>query len=62
MEEELSQYFSHTYDLELVVHSPELFANDHVLDLCSEQESYRRQSVAHLQQVVDVTRSRQALL
>lgn len=56
MDEDLSQYFSHAYDLGLVVHSPELFANDHILDLCSEREPYRRQSVAYLQQVVDITR------
>lgn len=57
MEEDLSQYFSRDYSLALVVHSPELFANDHTLDLCSENESYRTQSVAYLQQIVEITRS-----
>jgi N-acetylneuraminate synthase len=42
--------------MHLVVHSPELFAGDHVLDLCSSDEDYRRRSIAELQRVVDVTR------
>lgn len=57
MEEELDQYFNRDYSFELVVHSPELFANDHILDLCSEDESYRNQSVIYLQQIVEITRS-----
>lgn len=43
-------------DMHLVVHSPELFAGDHVLDLCSDDEDYRRRSIVELQRVVDVTR------
>jgi len=43
-------------DLHLVVHSPELFAGDHVLDLCSADPAYRDHSIAELQRVIDVTR------
>jgi N-acetylneuraminate synthase len=43
-------------DLHLVVHSPELFAGDHVLDLCSPDPAYRDHSIAELQRVIDVTR------
>ena len=43
-------------DLHLVVHSPELFAGDHVLDLCSEVPEYRERSIAELQRVINVTR------
>jgi N-acetylneuraminate synthase len=44
-------------DLALVMHSPELFAGDHVLDLCSADPAYREHSIAELQRVIDVTRA-----
>ena len=44
------------FDIDLVVHSPELFAGDHVMDLCADDETYRRRSIAELQRVIDVTR------
>lgn len=44
------------FDLELVVHAPELFASDHVLDLCSPDPLYRTHSISELQRVIDVTR------
>lgn len=56
IEEDIHQYLNQDYDLDLVVHSPELFAGDHVMDLCSEDESYRQRSIAELQRVVDITR------
>ena len=46
-----------TYAQQLVVHAPELFAGDHVLDLCAADEAYREQSVREMQRVIDVTRS-----
>jgi N-acetylneuraminate synthase len=45
------------YDLDFIVHAPELFANDHLLDLCADDALYRQQSIAHLQEVIHVTRS-----
>lgn len=57
MEEDLSKYFDTPYDLDLVVHSPELFAGDHVLDLCSSDEAYRQRSIEELQRVIDITRA-----
>lgn len=44
------------FDLDLVVHSPELFAHDHIMDLCSSDPEYRALSIAELQRVIDVTR------
>lgn len=44
------------YDLDLVVHSPELFSGDHIMDLCSVDLDYRNRSIAELQRVVRVTR------
>jgi sugar phosphate isomerase/epimerase len=41
----------------LAVHSPELFAGDHHLDLGAEDPAYRQHSVRELQRVVDLTRS-----
>jgi sialic acid synthase SpsE/sugar phosphate isomerase/epimerase len=42
---------------ELIIHAPELFAGDHLLDLCSEDISYRNHSIAEMQRVIDLTRS-----
>jgi N-acetylneuraminate synthase len=56
MEEDEKRYFDHVFDMDLVVHAPELFENDHVLDLCSLDTSYRELSIQHLRRVVDVTR------
>lgn len=56
MEEDIGKYFQESYDLDLVVHSPELFAGDHVLDLCSSDEAYRQRSIEELQRVINITR------
>lgn len=50
-------FFDQPLDIDLVVHSPELFVNDHVLDLCSRDAQYRTQSIRHLQRVIDLTRT-----
>lgn len=41
----------------LVVHAPELFAGDHTLDFCSEDEAYRTRSIVEMQRVIDLTRA-----
>ena len=51
-----SEYFKAPTDLGLVVHSPELFAGDHIMDLSSDDDSYRSRSIAELQRVIDRTR------
>ncbi len=43
------------FDLDLVVHSPELFAGDHIMDLCAPSAEYRQRSISELQRVVNVT-------
>ena len=35
------------------VHAPELFKNDHILDLCSIDENYRKLSVNYLNEVIE---------
>ena len=52
----LEDVFKGQQDCGFAVHSPELFANDHILDLASDDEDYRQQSIRHLQQVIDITR------
>jgi N-acetylneuraminate synthase len=56
LEEDVMQFFDQSYDLYLIVHSPELFAGDHILDLCSQNKEYRKHSLKQLQKVVDITR------
>jgi sialic acid synthase SpsE/sugar phosphate isomerase/epimerase len=58
LEENISKHLGgESFDMDLVVHSPELFAGDHIMDLCSPSSSYRKRSIAELQRVVDVTRT-----
>lgn len=53
-----ADYFnSDGYDLDFVVHSPELFVGDHIMDLCSDDPEYRKHSMKELQRVIDITRS-----
>ena len=39
-----------------MVHSPELFEGDHILDLASEKREYREKSISELNRVCNVTR------
>jgi sialic acid synthase SpsE/sugar phosphate isomerase/epimerase len=41
----------------LVVHAPELFAGDHLLDLTSPDEAYRQRSLHEMRRVIDKARS-----
>lgn len=56
MEANLEDYFDEPLEPGFVVHAPELFARDHTLDLCAENEDYRRHSILELQRVIDITR------
>lgn len=56
MEKDIEQYFDEPYDLDLVVHSPELFAGDHLLNLCADDVSYRQRSIDELNRVCAITR------
>jgi len=51
-----ANYFGGPTQLGLVVHSPELFAGDHVMDLSSNDKPYRHRSMNELQRVIDRTR------
>ena len=56
LDQDISRFFDQKYDLGFVVHSPDLFAGDHLLNLASEDEKYRRRSIKELQRVVNTTR------
>lgn len=49
-------YFDREYEMDLVVHSPDLFPGDHLLNLCDRDEGKRIRSVRELQRVIDLTR------
>ncbi len=51
-----SAFFTETSSMSFTVHCPELFENDHVLDLASNDVAYRSQSMKNLQCVIDITR------
>lgn len=44
------------YDTGLVVHSPDVFAGDHLLNLASADAAYRKRSMQEMQRVIDLTR------
>lgn len=54
--EDIAPYFHAKWDMDLVVHAPELFDNDHIMDLCSLDPEYRKRSIRELGRVVAVTR------
>jgi len=57
LEMDLKSCFDAPLDVGLVVHSPELFAGDHLMNLVADDPTYRDRSVAELQRVTDMTRS-----
>lgn len=57
LEVDLEKYFLANNDLGFAVHSPELFANDHIMNLASEDIKYRNISIQNLNKVCNVTRS-----
>ena len=57
LDENLERYFGQVYQQRFVVHCPELFRGDHVLDLCARDPEYRQQSIREVQRVIEVTRA-----
>lgn len=56
MELNPAEFFNGPQDIGFAIHSPELFAGDHIMDLASENEAYRLRSIMELQRVCDITR------
>lgn len=56
MEVDLADWFDDVLPIDFVVHAPELFKGDHILDLSSADPAYLARSIEEMQRVVDVTR------
>lgn len=56
LEEDFRKFITEPQDIGFAIHSPELFANDHIMDLSAYDEGYRKQSIDYLKRVIDVTR------
>ena len=57
LDKNLNKYLDKEYDCEFIVHAPELFKNDHLLDLCTDDLKYRQLSIKNLLKVVKLTNS-----
>ncbi|HZQ58511.1 MAG TPA: N-acetylneuraminate synthase family protein [Acidimicrobiales bacterium] len=55
----VGEVFDAPLDVGLVVHSPDLFSGDHILNLAADDDAYRRRSVDELARVLDVARAMQ---
>jgi N-acetylneuraminate synthase len=56
MELDLTDFNFHDEEKEVAVHAPELFSSDHVLDLCTEDETYRSRSIFELKRVIETAK------
>lgn len=56
MDQDIGPFFDKPYDMGLVVHSPDFFPGDHLLNLCDLDKNHRNRSIEELQRVIDVTR------
>ena len=56
MEEDFESFLDAEYECGFVVHSPDTFHGDHLLDLSNPDPAYRDRSIEELQRVIDVTR------
>ena len=57
LDESPGDFLADKYDCGFLVHAPELFENDHLLDLCTPNNDYRNKSITHMQKLIDVTKS-----
>jgi sialic acid synthase SpsE/sugar phosphate isomerase/epimerase len=57
MEFDLRRFFDRKYDLDFVVHAPDLFPGDHIMNLAAEDKEWRTRSIKEMQRVIDLTRS-----
>ena len=53
----IEKYLSKHYKCNFIVHAPELFKNDHLLDLCTNNKNYRTESIKNMKKVIDVTKA-----
>jgi len=60
MDVDLKEFFSKTQNMDYAVHAPELFANDHILDLTTLDEKYLDITLTELQRVVGIANALKA--
>lgn len=53
---DLNKYLKGKYQSNFVVHAPELFEGSMLLDLATDNENYRNQSIDNMQRVINITR------
>lgn len=56
LERDPREFCHGTYEVGLVVHGVETFANDHILDLAARDDAYRAETVKNLQRCIEHTR------
>ncbi|MDW7695808.1 N-acetylneuraminate synthase family protein [Flammeovirgaceae bacterium SG7u.111] len=56
LEVDFSKFITKPQNINFAVHSPELFAGDHILDLCALDKNYRERSIKELQKVIYTTK------
>lgn len=56
LDEKLEDHFNQEYDIDFIVHSPDVFSNDHLLSLTHPDEYRRKKSVYELKRVIEFTR------
>ena len=57
MELDPADFMEGPYECGFVVHAPELFKGSHLMDLATDDEVYRKNSMVETQRVIDITRS-----
>lgn len=60
LELNLKDYLVGTYNMDFVVHAPELFSGSKLMDLATLDDAYRNESIAETQRVIDMTRALKA--
>lgn len=56
VELDVAKFFTKPLDMDLVVHAPELYSGDHIIDLTSSDEEYRNRSISEIQRTIDTAR------
>jgi len=56
LEENINRHLTKKMDMDFLVHAPELFRSDHILDLSSLDQEYQRCSIENLNKVIDVAK------
>lgn len=56
MDVDFNDYIEGLQEIGFAIHSPELFAGDHIMDLAAEDAAYRERSIAELNRVCHITR------